>query len=87
MDGTTLPHSRATAGLMRHLFRSIKVPGAPGPAHVSEKVNYCPFPPSLSDPGGYGPSGPVQHPQGTGKGRVVVSAMSTKQDGGRGRGK
>lgn len=72
------------AELTLHLFRSIKVLGAPGPARVIEKVNDCPLSPARSDPGGHGPSELVQHPQMTGKGRVVVSAMSTKQDGGRG---
>lgn len=42
------------------------------------------FHPALSDPGGHSLSELEQHPQMTGKGRVVVSAMSTEQDGGRG---
>lgn len=63
------------AGLTLHLFRSIKVLGAPGPAQVIEKINDCPLP---ADPRGHGLREPVQHPQMTGKGKGVVSAMSTK---------
>lgn len=68
------------AGLALHLFWLNKVLGAPGPARVIGKVNDRPLSPS---PGGHSPRELVQHPQMTGKGRVIVSAMSTKQDGGR----
>lgn len=71
------------AGLALHLFWLIKVLGAPGPAQVIEKVNDCPLSPSPSGPGGHSPRELVQHPQMAGKGRVIVSAMSTKQDGGK----
>lgn len=71
------------AGLALHLFWLIKVLGAPGPAEVIEKVNDCPLSPSPSGPGGHSPRELVQHPQMAGKGRVIVSAMSTKQDGGK----
>lgn len=66
-----------------HLFWSIKVLGAPGPAQVMEKVNDRSLSPGPSGPGGHRPRELGQHPQMTGKGRVIVSAMSTKQDGGR----
>lgn len=65
------------------MFWFIKVLGAPGPAWVIEKVNDRPLSPSPSGPGGHSPRELVQHPQMTGKRRVIVSAMSTKQDGGR----
>lgn len=42
-----------------------------------------PFHLAPSDPGGHGPSEPEQHLQMIGKERVVVSTMSTKQDGGK----